>query len=88
ILKKIAEPLLPREIVYRKKMGFIVPTKDWLKGGLSLKIQEIISELKDSICLNDAVLDNIALKHESGAEDHSKLLLTAFVFAEWQKNYL
>jgi asparagine synthase (glutamine-hydrolysing) len=30
ILKKAAEDLLPREIIYRRKMGFPTPLKDWL----------------------------------------------------------
>jgi len=31
-LKKIAEKYLPREIVYREKIGFPVPLEDWLGG--------------------------------------------------------
>lgn len=88
ILKKIAEPILPREIVYRKKMGFPVPTKDWFKGGLHSKIQEVVSELEDGSWLNTANLDNIVLKHKVGVEDHSKILMTLLVFAEWRKQYL
>ena len=30
ILKKAVEDLLPREIVYRKKMGFPTPLRQWL----------------------------------------------------------
>jgi asparagine synthase (glutamine-hydrolysing) len=30
LLKKVAERYLPKDIVYRKKMGFSIPTEDWL----------------------------------------------------------
>ncbi|OGV51861.1 MAG: asparagine synthase (glutamine-hydrolyzing) [Lentisphaerae bacterium GWF2_52_8] len=32
ILKKIAEKYLPMELIYRKKVGFSVPGKDWIEG--------------------------------------------------------
>ena len=31
LLKKVAERYLPREIVYRKKMGFLLPAEKWLQ---------------------------------------------------------
>ena len=32
LLKKAMEPLLPHEIIYRKKKGFGIPLADWLKN--------------------------------------------------------
>jgi asparagine synthase (glutamine-hydrolysing) len=32
ILKRAVEPLLPRDIVYRRKMGFPTPLREWLTG--------------------------------------------------------
>lgn len=32
LLKKVAERYLPKDIVYRKKMGFSLPTSDWFNG--------------------------------------------------------
>jgi asparagine synthase (glutamine-hydrolysing) len=29
-LKKVAERYLPKDIIYRKKMGFGIPTEKWL----------------------------------------------------------
>ncbi len=33
LLKKAFEPMLPNEILYRKKMGFGVPINRWLRNG-------------------------------------------------------
>jgi len=45
LIKKAAEPLLPREIVYRKKMGFPTPLRSWL---LDPRVQPVLDSLLDS----------------------------------------
>lgn len=37
ILKKVAETLLPHDIIYRKKIGFAAPTARWFKTGAYFK---------------------------------------------------
>src|SRR5918911_3974033 len=34
LLRKAAEPLLPREVVHRRKGGFLIPAAAWLRGEL------------------------------------------------------
>ena len=82
ILKKIAEPLLPREIVYRKKMGFPVPTKKWFQGELLNNVAEVITNLKGSSLFTRKILDKIISAHNK-REDNSKILMTLLVFSEW-----
>jgi asparagine synthase (glutamine-hydrolysing) len=43
ILKKILEEYLPREVIYRKKMGFSPPIKYWFRANLGL-LYDIFSE--------------------------------------------
>ena len=87
ILKKIAEPLLPREIVYRKKMGFPVPTKKWFEGKLMTRVEDIICQLKKDCLLKPDSLDNLVICHKKSIEDHSKILMTLLVFSEWRRQY-
>ncbi|MFQ5772144.1 MAG: asparagine synthase-related protein, partial [bacterium] len=43
LLKKLAESKLPSEVIYRKKMGFPVPLKNWfLTGGLKEQTKQIL----------------------------------------------
>jgi asparagine synthase (glutamine-hydrolysing) len=40
LLRKIARPLLPPEVLTRRKIGFTVPLRDWLSGPLRPLVQE------------------------------------------------
>ncbi len=42
ILKKSFEDLLPKEVLYRKKMGFPVPLNNWFGGGFNDYAKEIL----------------------------------------------
>jgi len=49
VLKKSLESLLPKSILYRRKMGFAVPLEHWFRGPLA----DRISALPDSTLLQD-----------------------------------
>ena len=42
LLKKAMEPYLPREILYRPKMGFAVPLASWFRGPLRQRVNDAI----------------------------------------------
>lgn len=86
-LKKISEKILPEKITYRKKMGFPVPTNEWFQGELLSQIGDIISCLKKEPWFRANALDDLVASHKSGAEDHSKMLMTLLVFSEWRHQY-
>src|SRR5207244_10981745 len=44
ILKKAAEKLLPREVVWRKKAGYGAPIRSWLRGPLQPMVEDLLSE--------------------------------------------
>jgi asparagine synthase (glutamine-hydrolysing) len=87
ILKKIAEAFLPNEIVYRKKMGFPVPTANWFRGDLLPGIENTIAGLRSEIWFCPKSLADLISRHKAGIEDHSKLLMTLLVIAEWRRQY-
>jgi len=87
LFKKIAESFLPDEIVYRKKMGFPVPTGSWFQGILMSDIENLFSRFKNNQFINYNVLSDILARHRSGVEDHSKFIMAALVFDEWMEQY-
>jgi len=88
LLKKIMEDHLPREIIYRKKMGFPVPTQGWFRRDLMPKIKAITGDLKNTSCFKKHILDELISRHVTDQEDHSKILMSLLVIAEWKRQYL
>lgn len=90
ILKKALAPLLPREILYRKKKGFGIPIADWLKGRLNPLMHDLLSpsRLKDQGLFNSDYVQTLISEHEKGIASHHKQLWTLLVFQLWHDNFL
>lgn len=76
LLKRAMEPYVPRELLYRPKMGFVVPISEWFRGALADRITAVATDSAavatgwfDRAFLNRAVQD-----HRSGRADHGRLL--------------
>jgi asparagine synthase (glutamine-hydrolysing) len=53
LLKRAVAPLLPEEIVYRKKQGFSVPVTEWLSQALGTKVEDSIWRLQEETKMFD-----------------------------------
>ena len=82
-LKKVLEPYLPRDVLYRKKMGFAVPLAEWFRGPLQQKLQDkLLSEVMvNSGYFNVAELKQLIDDHKRGLKDNSAPLWTLLMFA-------
>lgn len=87
ILKKTFNKILPKEIMYRKKMGFSVPLADWFR-------KDINSFSYKSFFSRDAGLTqffdkdkllNIWNLHQSGLRDYATTLWSLLMFELWYK---
>jgi asparagine synthase (glutamine-hydrolysing) len=86
LLKKWAEPLLPRDIIYRSKKGFPVPTKSWFRGDLAGFARETLLAA-DSISrtfFDKAALENLLAMHQR--EDRSEQIYSLLVFDQWYRH--
>lgn len=71
ILKKAVEDLLPHDILYRPKMGFPTPLRDWLRGPGAGPILDRLTA-PDSLLANYTErqpLEALLARHRAGAED-------------------
>ena len=82
LLKKSLEPLLPREVLYRAKMGFAVPLDTWFRGSLKEHIIETVRgpRLAQSGIFDARSLGAVADEHVSGRRDHSAVLWSLLMF--------
>ena len=76
LLKKAMEPYLPKDILYRRKMGFSVPIDRWFRGALADRVAALAngSNVAGSGWFDMNYFAACAAAHRSGRADHSRLL--------------
>jgi asparagine synthase (glutamine-hydrolysing) len=89
ILKKSLERILPHDILYRKKMGFCVPLKEWA-GDIML---EYVDENLHEFCSNTGIFNEEGLrKHiieiKKGNTQYTNNLWTVYFLMAWFKRWL
>ena len=88
--KKTMERLLPRENIYRKKEGFSIPIKHWLRRDLKeLMLDELhSSRIRKAGFFRPDEVDAMIQSHLSGTKNNSHQLWALLVFSIWQRQYL
>lgn len=90
VLKKAAEHILPRNIIYRSKSGFGAPLRDWLKNDLSGLVDIYLS--KDNIqkrgIFNPIKIQQLVSDDRSGREDYSYTIFTLLCFEIWCQQFI
>jgi asparagine synthase (glutamine-hydrolysing) len=90
ILKKVAETLLPRNIVYRQKKGFGVPLAKWLTGELREFMLDYLSQerIERQRIFDYAYVKRLIEEQLSMRNDNRELLWTLLVFQTWYEKYI
>jgi asparagine synthase (glutamine-hydrolysing) len=90
LLRKAAEPLLPREIVHGKKRGFSIPAAAWLRGELEPFARETLSPetLKQQGFFAPRVVQQLLDDHVAGREDLSRQLWGLLAFTLWHERHV
>ncbi|MCX7639441.1 MAG: asparagine synthase (glutamine-hydrolyzing) [Pyrinomonadaceae bacterium] len=89
-LKKIAARLVPRQAVYRRKMGFGVPIGKWFRNEMKGFIREILlseKALKRGIFKPEAVTQ-LLTEHTEGKRDHAFQLWTLLMLELWFQRFI
>ena len=89
LLKYALEPDLSDDILYRKKQGFSVPVKHWLKN----ELREVTGDLllsetfKDRGYLRPKFVEWMIDQHFSGGEDHGTRLWNLLCLELWHQTF-
>ncbi|MCP4219650.1 MAG: asparagine synthase (glutamine-hydrolyzing), partial [bacterium] len=88
--KKAMEGILPNEIIYRRKEGFSIPIKNWLKSQLRNLMLEYLSEarIKDSGYFNYDYVKRMMNDHLNGRQNHAHRLWSLILFNLWRESYM
>ena len=85
VLKQAVEDLLPRPLVYRKKMGFPTPWEYWIAGPQLDDLERMLLEPRSTergLFQPDAVR-RLFSEHRSGTRDHGNRIWRLFNLETW-----
>ena len=88
ILRKAVEGVVPNEVLYRKKLGFPVPIRFWLKEELHEWAKEIIKQSQTDQYLNKSYILSLLEDHKNGKFDYSRQIWTVLTFMVWYDLYI
>jgi asparagine synthase (glutamine-hydrolysing) len=82
LLKRAMEPFVPREVMYRPKMGFAVPLAQWFRGPLRQRLRAALlgPELEGTGFFDPKYLRHLVDAHQSGVRDYSSPLWSLLMF--------
>jgi asparagine synthase (glutamine-hydrolysing) len=90
LLRRAAEPLLPRRIVYGKKRGFSIPAAAWLRGELEPFARDVLSHetiVRQGYFTPEPVTALID-DHVAGRDDLSRQLWGLIAFTLWHERHV
>jgi asparagine synthase (glutamine-hydrolysing) len=90
ILKRAAERLLPREVVWRRKAGFGAPLRSWLRGALRPLVDELLSEetVRRRGLFNPVEVRRVVEANLSGREDFNLQVFQLLTLELWQREFM
>jgi asparagine synthase (glutamine-hydrolysing) len=90
ILKKLAKKYLPDEIVNKKKRGFELPIKNWLRSDLKEWAENLICEEKNykNLPFKKEKVLNLLKLHLSKKRDCHSYLWTILMVLKYNENHL
>jgi len=90
IFKKSMENLLPHQNIYRKKEGFSIPIKHWLRTDLKDLMLDYLNaqRIRDGGLFRSAFIEKMIDRHLKQRENYSHQLWALLVFEIWRENYL
>ena len=88
--KKAMEGILPPEVIYRRKEGFSIPIKSWLKGELKDLMLEYLSEkrIRNLGIFNPGYVASMIDDHLQNRENHSHRLWALILFHLWHDHFV
>jgi len=90
IFKETFKDLLPKELITRKKMGFVVPVSNWFRNDLKLYIKKLLTSnrFKERNLFKQTEVEKMLYEHINGKAEHSYRLWSLMCLELWFNNYI
>jgi asparagine synthase (glutamine-hydrolysing) len=90
LLKRLAAASFPRDMVYRRKVGFGVPVAEWLRDTQSLgRFADVLNDTtfrQRSYC-NPPIVSQLLSDHLAGRRDHAAVLWPLLNVELWWRRF-
>ena len=90
ILRQTVRRYLPPDSLRKRKQGFSVPLREWLRGRLNEMVGDYLRGSGGSLdphIFNQATVNRLILEHRQGMQDHSSVIWLLLNFAAWNNMY-
>jgi len=88
VLREAVKDILPREVAERPKLGFPIPTRQWLKNEHYGWARELIDASKTDYLINKNYVMQLLEEHKNGVRDNARKVWTILVFMMWHQIYV
>ncbi|OMP68304.1 asparagine synthase (glutamine-hydrolyzing) [Domibacillus epiphyticus] len=88
VLRKAAEGIVPDHVVNRKKLGFPVPIRHWLKDELYDWATNVVHMSQTDYLFNKHEVLRLLEEHVDNKKDNSRKIWTVLVFIIWHQIYV
>ena len=90
LLKKVATKYYPREFIYRKKWGFGIPVKRWIKDKLRARFEETLStaNVAKAGLVNPEMCQRLLREHLAGTAAHAAPLWNLYVLHTFYRKWV
>lgn len=89
LLKKAVEPILPHEIIYRRKQGFWAPVNEWLRNQWFDYANDKLtnSKLLNGGMFNKNYINQLLVNHKNGKQQNGLKLFTLLELSLWHERF-
>ncbi|TDQ38792.1 asparagine synthase (glutamine-hydrolyzing) [Aureibacillus halotolerans] len=88
VLREAMRGIVPPHVLDRKKLGFPVPIRHWLKNEMYDWAKNLIQQSDTDRYFHKAVLLRLLDNHREGKADYSRKLWTVLMFMLWHQIYV
>src|SRR5699024_11099955 len=88
ILREAFKGFVPDDILYRKKLGFPVPMKHWLKRELYTWARDVIIDSPTDHIIHKKPVLQLLEKHRQNKGNHARKIWTILMFMIWYQIYI
>jgi len=90
LVKRYLEGRVPQSVIYRRKQGFEIPVREWLRGDLREMASDLLltSRSLERGYLQPASIGRLWEEHQRGARNHSAKLWALMMLELWHRTFL